>query len=203
MLKIKHLRTADCVVAGFRWHKSGEDAIGSLLLGLYDDAKVLQHIGSTSAFSMPTRRAFAKELEPLRPKTLEGRPWAGWGEPSGQAVQRMPGTRSRTRWWCPMRSNRPSPGNDEARALQRVRTQRQDHRRESVGPGVVTVYQSSQKLGDVVKWEAIVRMGGVRDAPRTGRHVRMDGFLLGLEHPNPACRVDGAQSVRPVVATFG
>src|SRR5437870_3750294 len=85
MLKIKHVRSADCVVAGFRWHKAGEDAVGSLLLGLYDDDNVLQHVGSTSAFSMETRRALAKELAPLRPKTLDGYPWARWGDPNGQA----------------------------------------------------------------------------------------------------------------------
>src|SRR5262245_22742866 len=51
MLKIKHARTADCVVAGFRWHKSGKDAVGSLLLGLYDDEGTLQHVGVTSAFT--------------------------------------------------------------------------------------------------------------------------------------------------------
>ena len=53
MIKVKHARTADCVVAGFRWHKSGKEAVGSLLLGLYDDAGVLQHVGVTSAFTMP------------------------------------------------------------------------------------------------------------------------------------------------------
>jgi len=109
MLKIKHIRTADCVVAGFRWHKSGEDAIGSLLLGLYDDAKVLQHVGSTSAFDMATRRKLATELAALRPKTLDGHPWAGWR--TGDATQRMPGAQSR--WssgkdlsWQPLRIER-------------------------------------------------------------------------------------------------
>ncbi len=66
MLKIKHVRTADCVVAGFRWHKSGKDAVGSLLLGLYDERGKLQHVGVTSAFTMAYRKALALELEPLR-----------------------------------------------------------------------------------------------------------------------------------------
>jgi ATP-dependent DNA ligase len=111
MLKIKHVRTADCVVAGFRWHKSGEDAIGSLLLGLYDDANVLQHIGSTSAFGMQMRRALAKELAPLQPTSLDGHPWADWGASGGTPAQRMPGAQSR--WssskdlsWQPLRIER-------------------------------------------------------------------------------------------------
>ena len=61
MLKIKHVRTADCVVAGFRWHKStleaGTEAVGSLLLGLFDDAGVLHHVGITSSFTMAMRRS--------------------------------------------------------------------------------------------------------------------------------------------------
>ncbi|MGE5639134.1 MAG: ATP-dependent DNA ligase [Clostridia bacterium] len=66
MLKIKHARTAECVVVGFRWHKQGEGIVGSLLLGLYDDAGTLHHVGVTSSFDMATRRQLAKELEPLR-----------------------------------------------------------------------------------------------------------------------------------------
>ena len=97
--------------AGFRWHKSGEDAIGSLLLGLYDDANVLQHIGSTSAFGMQMRRALAKELAPLQPTSLDGHPWADWGASGGTPAQRMPGAQSR--WssgkglsWQPLRIER-------------------------------------------------------------------------------------------------
>jgi ATP-dependent DNA ligase len=60
MLKVKHVRTADCVVAGFRWYKDMSDAIGSLLLGLYDDEGVLHHVGVTSAFTMATRKALAE-----------------------------------------------------------------------------------------------------------------------------------------------
>jgi len=95
MIKIKHVRTADCVVAGFRWHKRGQDAIASLLLGLYDDARVLHHVGSTSAFSMTERRALVQELAPLRPPTLEGHPWARWAEAGSDAKRRMPGAQSR------------------------------------------------------------------------------------------------------------
>jgi ATP-dependent DNA ligase len=66
MLKVKHARTAECVVVGFRWHKQGEGIVGSLLLGLYDEAGELHHVGVTSAFDLATRKRLAKELEPLR-----------------------------------------------------------------------------------------------------------------------------------------
>ena len=75
LLKIKHARTADCVVAGFRWHKSGKDAVGSLLLGLYDDRGALQHVGVTSSFTMQKRRALVAELAPLRENAFEAHPW--------------------------------------------------------------------------------------------------------------------------------
>src|SRR5439155_1630934 len=65
MIKLKHARTADCVVAGFRWHKTGKDAVGSLLLGLYDDSRTLQHVGVTSSFTMAMRKQLVKELAPL------------------------------------------------------------------------------------------------------------------------------------------
>jgi ATP-dependent DNA ligase len=74
MLKVKHARTAECVVGGFRWHKSGRDAVGSLLLGLYDDAGALRHVGVTSSFTMEKRRALAVELPPLK-IPLEEHPW--------------------------------------------------------------------------------------------------------------------------------
>ena len=73
MFKIKHVRTADCVVAGFRWHKSGKDAVGSLLLGLYDDEGALQHVGVTSAFTMAMRQQLVKELAPLRKEAESSR----------------------------------------------------------------------------------------------------------------------------------
>jgi len=110
MVKIKHARTADCVVAGFRWHKAGAGIVGSLLLGLYDDAGTLQHVGVTSAFTMERRRALAAELEPLRRNALAKHPWrdrAGAGAESA----RMPGAQSR--WsagkdlsWEPLRIER-------------------------------------------------------------------------------------------------
>jgi ATP-dependent DNA ligase len=66
MLKVKHARTADCALIGFRWHKSGEGIVGSLLLGLYDEDGELHHVGVASAFPMATRKQLARELEPLR-----------------------------------------------------------------------------------------------------------------------------------------
>src|SRR6266550_3235253 len=71
MFKVKHQRTADCVVAGFRWHKSGPDAVGSLLLGLYDDDGDLHHVGVTSAFTMATRKELVTLLQPLRKDALK------------------------------------------------------------------------------------------------------------------------------------
>ena len=111
MLKIKHARTADCVVAGFRWHKSGQDAVGSLLLGLYDDRGRLQHVGVTSAFSMARRRELAVELAPLRKNALESHPWREWAAADAAGMDRMPGGQSR--WsagkdlsWEPLRVER-------------------------------------------------------------------------------------------------
>ncbi|MBA3553697.1 MAG: ATP-dependent DNA ligase, partial [Gemmatimonadales bacterium] len=110
MIKVKHVRTADCAVAGFRWHKSGKDAVGSLLLGLHDDRGVLQHVGVTSSFTMARRRELVKELAPLRTDALEGHPWRGWAE-AGASGSRMPGAGSR--WsagkdlsWEPLRVER-------------------------------------------------------------------------------------------------
>jgi ATP-dependent DNA ligase len=94
MIKVKHARTADCVVAGFRWHKSGKDAVGSLLLGLFDDSGVLQHVGVTSSFTMAMRRQLAKELAPLRKNAMDNHPWREWaGAAAGSS--RMPGAQSR------------------------------------------------------------------------------------------------------------
>src|SRR5688572_12953789 len=94
MLKIKHARTADCVVAGFRWHKTGpNELVGSLLLGLYDDAGQLHHVGVTSSFTMAARRALATELEPLRAGAPESHPWRAWASSDGGT--RMPGGQSR------------------------------------------------------------------------------------------------------------
>jgi ATP-dependent DNA ligase len=123
MVKVKHARTAECVVGGFRWFKGTSDAVGSLLLGLYDEEGTLHHVGVTSAFGMATRRELAHLLDPLREDALAGHPWADWAEagrggasPSrhgsgAPAAARMPGGESR--WsagkdlsWEPLRIER-------------------------------------------------------------------------------------------------
>jgi ATP-dependent DNA ligase len=97
MFKVKHERTADFVVAGFRWHKSGE-GVGSLMLGLYADDGQLHHVGVIGAFPMARRRELVSELEPYRDLGSSPHPWAEWarwtseGSPSGQ---RLPGAISR------------------------------------------------------------------------------------------------------------
>jgi ATP-dependent DNA ligase len=105
MMKVKHERTADCVVAGFRWHKSG-GVVGSLLLGLHDASGRLHHVGVTASFAVARRKELVAELEPFRVDSLEGHPWAGWAE--FQEPGRMPGGHSR--WnakrdlsWQPLR----------------------------------------------------------------------------------------------------
>src|SRR3954466_6998262 len=110
MIKVKHARTAECVVAGFRWYKSGKDAVGSLLLGLYDDHRVLQHVGVTSSFTMAMRKALVKELAPLRKDAMAEHPWREWGGAQAES-SRMPGGQSR--WsagkdlsWEPLRIER-------------------------------------------------------------------------------------------------
>jgi ATP-dependent DNA ligase len=109
MIKVKHARTADCVVAGFRWHKTGNDTVGSLLLGLYDDRSRLQHVGVTSSFTMATRKQLARDLAPLRKDALKDHPWREWA--AGSENARMPGGQSR--WsagkdlsWEPLRVER-------------------------------------------------------------------------------------------------
>jgi len=115
MLKIKHQRTADCVVAGFRWHKNGPGThVGSLLLGLFDDTGTLHHVGVTSSFTWDRRAALVAELEPLRENAVEGHPWGEWAEWAAAAEasgQRVPGATSR--WnrgkdlsWEPLRPER-------------------------------------------------------------------------------------------------
>ena len=110
MLKIKHVRTADCVVAGFRWYKGGRDAVGSLLLGLYDDNGRLQHVGVTSSFTQVKRKQLVEELAPLRENALDQHPWREWASFAGE-TNRMPGAQSR--WsagkdlsWEPLRIER-------------------------------------------------------------------------------------------------
>ena len=114
MFKIKHARTAECVVAGFRWHKKAPEVVGSLLLGLFDEKGALHHVGVTSSFTMEKRRQLAKELEPLRERALESHPWAEWmnhAKAEAASGQRIPGGQSR--WsagkdlsWEPLRIER-------------------------------------------------------------------------------------------------
>jgi ATP-dependent DNA ligase len=111
MIKVKHARTAECVVAGFRWHKTGKGVVGSLLLGLYDDRGTLQHVGVTSSFTMAKRRELADELEPLRKNAMDDHPWRAWAQAEGGGFDRMPGAQSR--WsagkdlsWEPLRIER-------------------------------------------------------------------------------------------------
>ncbi len=94
MLKTKHERTADCVLAGFRWHKSG-GVVGSLLLGLYNDAGRLQHVGVASSFTMKRREELVAELEPLRVAEGEEHPWADWENAAAHEKDRLPGGQSR------------------------------------------------------------------------------------------------------------
>jgi len=93
MFKIKHERTADCVVAGFRWHKSGP-VVGSLLLGLWNDEGRLQHVGVVASFPMARRASLVDELAPLR-DGVEDHPWAAWADEQAHAGQRLPGAVSR------------------------------------------------------------------------------------------------------------
>jgi ATP-dependent DNA ligase len=113
MLKIKHARTAECVVAGFRWHKKEPGLVGSLLLGLFDDQGQLHHVGVTSSFTMEKRRQLVEELEPLRAGAMASHPWRAWAAAGdgGSDGQRMPGGQSR--WsagkdlsWEPLRIER-------------------------------------------------------------------------------------------------
>ncbi|PXY28453.1 ATP-dependent DNA ligase [Prauserella muralis] len=108
MWKVKHERTADCVVAGFRWHKDGK-GVGSLLLGLYDDEGTLHHVGVASGLAAARRRELVDELAPLRENALDGHPWRRWAEAHAEAGGRMPGGMSR--WsvgkdlsWEPLRA---------------------------------------------------------------------------------------------------
>lgn len=94
MWKVKHERTADCVVAGFRWHKDG-NGVGSLLLGLYDDDGTLHHVGVASSFTAARRAELVGELEPLRDNALANHPWQRWAEAQAEAGGRMPGAQSR------------------------------------------------------------------------------------------------------------
>jgi ATP-dependent DNA ligase len=99
MFKVKHERDCDCVVAGFRWHKKGEGTlVGSLLLGLFDDSGVLQHVGVCASFTTEKRQKLVEFLEPYRRDALANHPWKRWSEhddATGEAGRRMPGGQSR------------------------------------------------------------------------------------------------------------
>lgn len=110
MLKVKHERDCDCVVAGFRWHKNAEgSAIGSLLLGLFDDAGALQHVGVCASFTQDKRRDLVEYLAPYRKAAMVNHPWKSWAEnDAAEGDSRMPGGQSR--WsqgkdltWQPLR----------------------------------------------------------------------------------------------------
>ena len=109
MLKVKHKRTTDCVVAGFRWHKKGPNTmVGSLLLGLYDEQGVLHHIGVAASFKEQVRRDLVTLLSPYRTHASDGHPWADWLNSQAHASQRLPGSKSRwskgkTLAWNPLR----------------------------------------------------------------------------------------------------
>ena len=92
MLKVKHERTADCVVGGFRWHKDG-GGVGSLLLGLYDEQGALHHVGVASGFAVALRRSLVDDLAPYRLENLEGHPWNAMT--AGTGSTRRPGGLSR------------------------------------------------------------------------------------------------------------
>ena len=95
MLKVKHERDCDCVVAGFRWHKDGDGTqVGSLLLGLFDGSGGLQHVGVCASFTLEKRRELTEFLSPYRSNALADHPWKGWAE-AGSDGQRMPGGQSR------------------------------------------------------------------------------------------------------------
>lgn len=110
MLKVKHERTADCVVAGFRWHKDGA-GVGSLLLGLFDEQGRLHHVGVASSFTAARRTELVAELAPYRERALDDHPWRDWADTAAQAESggSMPGGISR--WsagkdlsWEPLRT---------------------------------------------------------------------------------------------------
>ena len=95
MLKVKHERECDCVVAGFRWHKRGAgELLGSLLLGLYDDSGSLQHVGVAASFSDEKRRELVSFLAPYRANATADHPWKEWGGAETEG-KRMPGAKSR------------------------------------------------------------------------------------------------------------
>ena len=125
LVKVKHQRTADCALAGYRIHKDGQ-GVGSMLLGLFDDDGVMHHVGVAAAFTVSRRRELLAELAPLTENAIEGHPWAEWAEfatlnqPTGESeTQRRPGATSR--WnagkdlsWVPLRVERGRRGDVRA-----------------------------------------------------------------------------------------
>lgn len=110
MVKVKHQRTADCVVAGYRLHRDGQ-GVGSLLLGLYDADGTLHHVGVAASFTAAARARLLDELAPLTAGAVDGHPWRDWAEASAHESARLPGARSR--WnagkdldWVPVRIER-------------------------------------------------------------------------------------------------
>jgi ATP-dependent DNA ligase len=110
LVKVKHTRTAECVVAGYRIHKDG-NGVGSLLLGLYDDLGQLHHVGVTAAFTVKFRAELLQELAPLTVDAIVDHPWADWANAMAHADARLPGAGSR--WnagkdlsWVPLRIER-------------------------------------------------------------------------------------------------
>ncbi|MCP4225684.1 MAG: ATP-dependent DNA ligase, partial [Actinomycetia bacterium] len=106
-LKVKHIRSADAVVAGYRWHKDG-NGVGSLVLGLYDSAGDLQHVGVAASFPAKERARLVEELSPLTEGAIEAHPWKAWADAQAHADGRMPGAPNR--WsakkdqsWVPLR----------------------------------------------------------------------------------------------------
>jgi ATP-dependent DNA ligase len=96
MLKVKHERDCDCVVAGFRWHKKGErTAIGSLLLGLFDQSGSLHHVGVCASFTDKKRHELVEYLAPYRENALATHPWRHWAEQEFANGRRIPGAQSR------------------------------------------------------------------------------------------------------------
>lgn len=110
MVKVKHERTADCAVAGYRIHKDG-NGVGSLLLGLYDDEGTMHHVGVAASFTVKRRTELLEELEPMTHDALTDHPWRSWAEAMAHEQARLPGAQSR--WnagkdlsWVPIRLER-------------------------------------------------------------------------------------------------
>ena len=110
LIKVKHERTADCAVAGYRIHKDGK-GVGSLLLGLNDDEGRLHHVGVTASFTVKRRAELLDELAPLLANAFDGHPWRDWAEAQAHGEGRLPGAQSR--WnagkdlsWVPIRVER-------------------------------------------------------------------------------------------------